>query len=294
MKTVFIIGYPFSGKLSLACALVRTGASSLLTPATLRHHMMEGTSDACHEARALSNAGALIPSPLLVQLLLECTPPHEDVVAVGFPRNVEQLETYVALLDRSVWLVQMNATPTLVDARAARLGAPAMEVGHPGATKRLARAYAELAATARDWGRLIELDASLYTVALSTRLVDELWPGEFASTPTVAGTLSTKVNHGGSPFWCEIDYTAFRLRMATSARFLEVALGPEADAPTLRWFLAVRRGIQAAFEGDETVQSLRIDILRIREHAFDTTAEGCERYGRMLLREASRLIRDAS
>ncbi len=91
--------------------------------------------------------------------------------------------------------------------------------------------------------------------------------------------FAPRVNYGGRPFWCAIEY-----RAEPSPATLEVRLAPKSDNPTRRWFPHVRDTIlELATQEAEPVE-FTLEVLRIHEHPIDTDARACRAFATMLFR----------
>ena len=93
------------------------------------------------------------------------------------------------------------------------------------------------------------------------------------------------INFGGRSFWCMFDYA---VAPEPGREGIEVVAGADADAETVRWFPDLKRGMETGWlilqEHDGRLLSgVRVEVTKIHTHPVDTTAQGCEWYGRIFI-----------
>src|SRR5687768_889530 len=105
-----------------------------------------------------------------------------------------------------------------------------------------------------------------------------------------AGRFRLHINFGGRGFWCMFDYAAAPV---PGLEGIHVAIGAAPDADTVRWFPDLKRGMESGWAAlqehyERLLTGVRIVVTRIHAHPTDTTAQGCERYGRSFIVELGR------
>lgn len=97
------------------------------------------------------------------------------------------------------------------------------------------------------------------------------------------------INFGGRPFWCMFDYA---VEPAPGREGMRVVMAAGADQDTVRWFDDLRRGMEtgwAELQRDGLLLTgVRVVVTKIHAHPIDTTAAGCERYGRAFVMDLAR------
>lgn len=100
-------------------------------------------------------------------------------------------------------------------------------------------------------------------------------------TKPTEGQYRLCINHGGKPFWCMFDYAVL---LAPECDGVEIGLANDADAISAEWFPHLQRGMLQGLarlhESDDELFGMRVEIRKIYTHLTDTTARGCESYGR--------------
>ena len=74
---------------------------------------------------------------------------------------------------------------------------------------------------------------------------------------------------------------------------VEIVVGSAADADTAKWFPDLKRGMEAGWvslqkHDGHILSGVRVEVTKIHAHPMDTTACGCERYGRIFIIELGR------
>ena len=94
-----------------------------------------------------------------------------------------------------------------------------------------------------------------------------------------SGQYRLMINHGGSPFWCMMDFAVWPEHISEEVTISTI----DADDVTLKWFpylrLGMLRGLAKARDSGAEWSGIRIEIQKIYAHPIDTTAQGCENYG---------------
>ena len=97
----------------------------------------------------------------------------------------------------------------------------------------------------------------------------------------LSGRFRLHIQFGGRPFWCMFDYAVTPVPEVEAVAIV-LAAGP--DLVSAEWFPHLRRGIvrglaEAEKRGRRLI-GVRVTVRKFYEHPTDTTAYGCERYGR--------------
>jgi hypothetical protein len=100
---------------------------------------------------------------------------------------------------------------------------------------------------------------------------------------THTGRCRIHINNGGVGPWCSFDFIVNRQLNLTG---VEVSTPNDTDEETQTWFPHVKRGILYGIEDlnahyERRLVQSDIQITHVYSHPVDTTAEGCERYGRL-------------
>ena len=98
------------------------------------------------------------------------------------------------------------------------------------------------------------------------------------------------LNFGGHGYWCMFDYEAVP---APAQEGIDVVIGADPDADTVRWFSDLKRGMEAGWAAlqehyEQLLAGVRIVVTRIHAHPVATTAQGCEQYGRNFIVDLGR------
>lgn len=136
---VSLIGFPLSGKRTLACHLAQTRQASILGFEAIRLALKEPNSSSTREAARLVSEGQLIPETLLGTILrelvdLSTTPVN---VLVGLPRSLDQLHGFRVGPPVKLLAFFLDASAAELDRRFVSLGKDPIEVSHPGALERI-------------------------------------------------------------------------------------------------------------------------------------------------------------
>lgn len=157
---ISIVGPPHAGKKTLGHAVATAQGLAVVDFDSIRLAISRRASSSARRASALVESGRLVPDDLLGRLIRECVA-DRDAVVVGRPRTEEEMRGMETLGGAFThYLVHLDATPELLDARRAAHGLPPMEQAHPGAFARLAVALAPVVATTAAKGRMLRLDPS--------------------------------------------------------------------------------------------------------------------------------------
>lgn len=175
-----IVGFPFSGKRTLASHLSKALPISTLGFDAIRLALEKPSSDATHHASRLVSAGELIPDTLLGTILRELV--EQDAtrvkVLIGLPRSVAQLEGLLAGPPLTLLAFFLDASVAELNRRFAIHGDERLDVSHPGSFVRFRQTLEPLLEQLNDSGTVVVLNGDddpvrVFSVARD-RLTDAL------------------------------------------------------------------------------------------------------------------------
>jgi adenylate kinase family enzyme len=124
---VAILGNPFAGKHALAATLAPLISTKVVTFAELRDTIARSITERGTVARTLIAEGRLLTDALVGELLSEAVA-DDEVIIVGRPRNLGELDAFCRTSGCTPSVVHLEAGSALIDARMAARGMGPVEV----------------------------------------------------------------------------------------------------------------------------------------------------------------------
>lgn len=157
MSITAIIGFPFSGRRTLAGGLAQRRGLEIVDTNAFRRVMESSTDPSAAHARQLAAEGKILPANLRGELWWLATQTQRGSLLVGFPGSVQELHAYEAVSSGPVTIIHISTTLTVIQERYRAATGSDLEVTHPGATERMSNALSEICNSASPTRRLVTL-----------------------------------------------------------------------------------------------------------------------------------------